>query len=818
MKSLRLFLTICLLAVAALAQLPGGPSRAAGTFYAAEYGQWVLYTTTNTGGGLGSSLNLSAGVVTLSSTDATIYGPFQRTPLISVLVDSGASQETVAISNAFNCSSTAPYGQCVIAGNFSKAHGQGARVSSGTFGLQDAITTAIAAGGGVVVVDQTWATMGGTTVMITNASGSLAVSILDNRNLNGAAPISYVWNGTNYIPANGTTYSGAAFGMKCDGTTNDTTIFQSILTTIGAQQASIQFPLGRKCLLGTATIPPNVMLDFSTGGAIQMVTGTTLNIQGGINDPDKHQIFYNAITSQGTISFASNFLVSTFYPTWWGPHSNQLGDIGPLQAATQAADSNTSGAAGGATIDLGIGTYGIGTTQWVIASPTTVQHHLSIIGNGPNATVITSTVSGSTCAIYMALEKYITVRGGFALTQTGGSTQGTGLCLTGDAGTGTQTNGSTFENITVSGFNHGVDTQGTGLGTSSELFFNNLVLNSNTTGFFCNNFNALNFQFQNLQMNSNTTGVNKGHSCNITVNGGDAETNGTAFLSTGDVDSPSTLNGYRIGLNGNNLALQCSGNFDWWQIDSMVVTGATTPNANNAFVIQQGCRIQLNSSKIGGQLVWNPGNQGMFSIKDTCVVDPNNTWTLANQTASAGFGPGFRLQSGGQDGAPWISENVKKSSTNCDDNTSGYFATSRGFLRAIGGGNLSAITTWPHVIQVGSGAMQIWGLDQDVQCTAACTVTINSALLNGFLTSTSTNGTANKFCVFNSPGVATIITLAALGNSAAYGKTNQSGYGTAGTGTATSAGANGDGICFIDIDATHLQVLPNQFVGTWTMN
>lgn len=198
MKSLRLFLTICLLAVAAFAQLPGGPSRAAGTFYATEYGQWVLYTTTNTGGGLGSSLNLSAGVVTLSSTDATIYGPFQRTPLISVLVDSGASQETVAISNAFNCSSTAPYGQCVIAGNFSKAHGQGARVSSGTFGLQDAITTAIGIGGGVVVVDQTWASMGGTTAMITGAAGNATVSVLDNRS---GASVPYIWNGSVYVVA-----------------------------------------------------------------------------------------------------------------------------------------------------------------------------------------------------------------------------------------------------------------------------------------------------------------------------------------------------------------------------------------------------------------------------------------------------------------------------------------------------------------------------------------------------------------------------------------------------------------------------------------
>jgi hypothetical protein len=74
-----------------------------------------------------------------------------------------------------------------------------------------------------------------------------------------------------------------------------------------------------------------------------------------------------------------------------------------------------------------------------------------------------------------------------------------------------------------------------------------------------------------------------------------------------------------------------------------------------------------------------------------------------------------------------------------------------------------------------------------------------------------------EFCVFNNVAVTSVITLAALGSSATYGKTDQNAYGTAGTGTAVlTGGSTGGKICLIGLDSTHYNVA--SYNGTWTMN
>jgi hypothetical protein len=87
-------------------------------------------------------------------------------------------------------------------------------------------------------------------------------------------------------------------------------------------------------------------------------------------------------------------------------------------------------------------------------------------------------------------------------------------------------------------------------------------------------------------------------------------------------------------------------------------------------------------------------------------------------------------------------------------------------------------------------------------CTAACTVT------------PPVPAAGYQFCVMNDDNVSSIITLGAIGSSAYYEKTARTGYGTAGTGTLTSAGAVGDMICIVGRDSTHY--LSPTYVGTWT--
>jgi hypothetical protein len=91
-------------------------------------------------------------------------------------------------------------------------------------------------------------------------------------------------------------------------------------------------------------------------------------------------------------------------------------------------------------------------------------------------------------------------------------------------------------------------------------------------------------------------------------------------------------------------------------------------------------------------------------------------------------------------------------------------------------------------------------------CTAACTVT-PPVPVAGY-----------EFCVWNDAATNGVITLGALGSSARYQQPEPSGtsggYGTAGTGTLTSAGAYGDLVCIVGRDSTHY--LTTSYVGTWT--
>lgn len=141
---------------------------------------------------------------------------------------------------------------------------------------------------------------------------------------------------TNTWSAAGTTFSPANYGAVCDGSTDDSTAFNNLITAIGSAAASVQFPLGKTCLVGNVTVPTNVSLDFTPGAALKVVTSDTVTIKGGINDPDNHQIFFNAYASQGTVDpTTGNTALSVVKPEWWGAATG--GSATTNQQAIQAA-------------------------------------------------------------------------------------------------------------------------------------------------------------------------------------------------------------------------------------------------------------------------------------------------------------------------------------------------------------------------------------------------------------------------------------------------------------------------------------------------
>jgi hypothetical protein len=89
-------------------------------------------------------------------------------------------------------------------------------------------------------------------------------------------------------------------------------------------------------------------------------------------------------------------------------------------------------------------------------------------------------------------------------------------------------------------------------------------------------------------------------------------------------------------------------------------------------------------------------------------------------------------------------------------------------------------------------------------CTGTCTVT------------PPVPAAGYEFCVANNIAVTSVITMAALGSSARYPKTDSSAYGTAGTGTMVAGGAAGDKICLVGLDSTHYNL--GSYAGTWTVN
>lgn len=171
---------------------------------------------------------------------------------------------------------------CVITGTFSTLHYGGGLVSSGTYGLQEAIDSAQNFGG-MVVLDGTWS---GNTGMITGAFGFANVSIED---LRGNAPVFYAWNGSAYVAQSGGGGGAVASVFGRAGIVTAQTGDYTVAQITGAA------PLASPTFTGTVTLPLTgsaQCLQVNTSGVVSG-TGTACGGSGSSPGGSSGNLQYN---------------------------------------------------------------------------------------------------------------------------------------------------------------------------------------------------------------------------------------------------------------------------------------------------------------------------------------------------------------------------------------------------------------------------------------------------------------------------------------------------------------------------------------------
>lgn len=185
MKKILISVLLFLASLAGLAQQVQQPGE---TYVASNYGSytsWVKSGNTTTG-----STFIKAAPVSVYLSNGTTIVPFAaNTPITVALNSSNAETVTPTVTNCYATSIN-----CTLAATFSNTHVGGESITSGTFGLQEAINAAITAGSGTVLIDNTWQGPAGAS-LITAAKGSINVVVQDNRS---GAPQFYRWNGSSY--------------------------------------------------------------------------------------------------------------------------------------------------------------------------------------------------------------------------------------------------------------------------------------------------------------------------------------------------------------------------------------------------------------------------------------------------------------------------------------------------------------------------------------------------------------------------------------------------------------------------------------------
>lgn len=164
------------------------PSHFAGLFSAADFAYGINKTTpallaingpNATGSG---TLTLAFGYT--QTNDGVVFNPLNTNAPINV--GGNSSTETVTPS-AVSDSTPTIYSSPSLTATFTYLHGNGDQIRSGTAGLQEALNYVGSKGGGTVIIDATWAGLGGTNAMISAATIPAGVTLMDNRSGSGGS-------------------------------------------------------------------------------------------------------------------------------------------------------------------------------------------------------------------------------------------------------------------------------------------------------------------------------------------------------------------------------------------------------------------------------------------------------------------------------------------------------------------------------------------------------------------------------------------------------------------------------------------------------
>jgi hypothetical protein len=170
---------------------------------ATQFNQWKALGTTNLVAGANTLVPIASCAISAGSVNT--YALAASTPI--KINDPG----NPAIDEIITPTVVVQGGACTATFTTTNAHPAPWYITSGTFGLQEAINATVATGVmNTVVIDSAWFNAGGTAKTIYGAAGSPYVSLLAT----SLTPYpTYRWNGTNYIP----TYSLLGIALPATG-------------------------------------------------------------------------------------------------------------------------------------------------------------------------------------------------------------------------------------------------------------------------------------------------------------------------------------------------------------------------------------------------------------------------------------------------------------------------------------------------------------------------------------------------------------------------------------------------------------------------
>jgi hypothetical protein len=532
----------------------------------------------------------------------------------------------------------------------------------------------------------------------------------------------------------GLVFNLATYGGVCDGVTPDDTALALALGAIGSTQAILVLPytVEGQCLLALdATIPANVTIDFDASGTGFLLTNSrTLTIVGPmISVP--HQVFFNARSGQGTVSFSGSKVTTDCFGEWWGATGNgTTDDKAALQAACTALDSGSGG-----TLWLNGATYNIGSTLSVGSA--SAQHYINIEGIGPVTSILSYSGATNSIAVKLNNEKYTALKGVRIVNAVAkGTTEGV---RSSGPNSGTNTTGLITERVIIDGFHYGWHASDGGTNTSSELSLIAVTFQNCDTGFLNDNFNAISVNLYDCGFALNTIGVDNEAGENMNLFGGSFSTNDTDLKIRASTAMYGVYTESTVGA-----ALDVSsgaGNTKVTAINCTFGNGASTPNGHTMVTINGG-KVTLQNCNVSGQVVCQQAddNRSLILINNH-ICDPNNTWTLTAPTDN--MGPGFRLVANAGGGGQFVSLGNTQTTGGIGTIVAEWPAVSDGYVSvnpgtgqgmcvsfSVGQGAAlavsgNAITPTSHTHHVGAGLIK--NITLPTGFTAGCVILITGA-------------------------------------------------------------------------------------------